>query len=86
MSKRTHNRWSDERIARGEVIGGGFIVLRRGRSLGRVKIDMKKLPFEHATLEKANDEARRLAKLFPGSTFSIFQQVISVTLVKEEDQ
>jgi len=55
-----------------ETIGGGFFVFRRGKKTGRVGV-RGSLPFEHGSLEQAAAEATRLAKLFPGETFEVFQ-------------
>lgn len=55
-----------------ETIGGGFFVFRRGKKTGRVGV-RGGLPFEHGSLEQAAAEATRLAKLFPGETFEVFQ-------------
>lgn len=75
MSGKTQNKWHQRRIERGEVVGGGYFVFRRGETTGRVKINPAKLPFEHGTLEAAQREATALAANSPGITFSIFQQI-----------
>lgn len=64
-----------ERTAKGEKIGGGFIVLRRSRSSGRVTIAPTTTPFEHPTLSAAINEATRLAKIVPGKKFCVFGQM-----------
>jgi hypothetical protein len=75
MADRSQKAWHDARVRRGEKVGGGFFVFRRGRSTGRVKIDPNKPPYEHASLGEATTEAARLAKENPGIEFSVFQQV-----------
>lgn len=75
MSGNSQNKWHQRRIERGEVVGGGYFVFRRGETTGRVKINPAKLPFEHGTLEAAQREATALAAKSPGITFSIFQQI-----------
>ena len=65
--------WKDKRNARmNETIGGGFIVAKRGRDSGRVR--MPQWPFEHATFEGARDEAQRLAVKHPGQQFVVLTQ------------
>lgn len=75
MTEKTPSKWHYARLGRGEVVGGGFFVFRRGETTGRIKVNPAKLPFEHGTLEAAQREAKRLAAASPGITFSIFQQV-----------
>lgn len=59
----------------GEMIGGGFFVFRRGKTTGRISRGaLNTLPFEHPTLDAATAEADRLAGLYPGETFAVFQQ------------
>lgn len=64
-----------ERTAKGEKIGGGFIILRRSASSGRVTIAPTTTPFEHPTLSAAINEATRLAKIGPGKKFCVFGQM-----------
>lgn len=47
-----------ERTTKGEKIGGGFFVHRRGKTSKRVHA--APMPFEHATLMKAINECERL--------------------------
>lgn len=56
-----------------ETIGGGFFVFRRGDSTGRIR--MAEWPFEHASAEAAQAEARRLAGDMPGYQFDVLQVV-----------
>ena len=79
MTGNSTQKWHEQRLAKGEVVRGGFIVFRRGETTGRVKINPNKLPFEHATLEKATAEALRLSKSNPGIEFCVFHQVVSFT-------
>ena len=67
------------RTQRGEVVGGGYFVFRRGRTSKRIKPDLRGFPFEHATLQAAEAEASRLARLNPGNQFVVLQQVSAVT-------
>lgn len=61
-----------ERTDKGEKIGGGFFVHRRGRRSNR--IHAAPLPFEHATLMKAINECERLAALNPGAHYVVVAQ------------
>lgn len=64
--------WKDKRNARpGEQIGGGFIVVKRGRGSGRVR--MSQWPFEHPSMELAQSEAKRMSAKWPGRTFIVIQ-------------
>lgn len=69
----------DPRKARkGEQIGGGFFVFRRGHRTGRIR--PAHLPFEHPTFEAAQAEADKLADAQPGQTFIVVGQVYLVCL------
>lgn len=60
----------DPRKAReGEVIGGGWFVFRRGDGTGRIR--PAHWPFEHASKEAAEAEARKLAEANPGLIFNV---------------
>lgn len=84
MSQAQKNKWHQNRLDRGEVVGGGYIVLRRGRAFGRISIDKGKLPYEHATLESAVLEAERLSQLNPGVEFNVWHVAVRIkTPVKE---
>lgn len=65
------------RAARGEKVGGGFIVFRRHRSTNRVATPASTLPFEHGSFEAAEKEMNKLAKENPGKEFCVFYQVTS---------
>ena len=77
MTANSTNKWHDYRLKKGEVVRGGYIVFRRGETTGRVKVNPNKLPFEHATLDKASAEALRLSEMAPGIEFCVFHQVVS---------
>lgn len=62
-----------------ELIGGGYIVLRRDSNTGRVMSSPTGKPFEHPSLEAASTEAARLAQMFRGKRFCVFQQVADAT-------
>lgn len=57
----------------GEAIGGGFVVMRRSRSTGRVRPSLH--PFEYAEAEAARDQAAKLAEMFPEQIYDVFQRV-----------
>lgn len=54
-----------------EVIGGGWLVFRRGKRTGRIGIKTT-LPFEHGSRKAAEKEAQRLAEQHPGECFQVF--------------
>ncbi|GHC61300.1 hypothetical protein [Limoniibacter endophyticus] len=77
----THAAYSDTPFPRrtkkplprkGEKIGGGFFVFRRGKKTGRISAG-NSLPYEHPSLASAAAEAARLAKMNPGETFEVFE-------------
>ena len=68
---------------KGELVGGGFFVFRRGKNSNRVFNYSGKLPFEHPTLESATEEAFRLSNLIPNRNFCVFQQVQQ--FIREDD-
>ena len=63
------------RAAKGEKVGGGYIVMGRHSSTGRVMVSPIGLPFEHPSQESAEAEMRRLAAMKPGMRFCVFAQV-----------
>ena len=62
----------DARTSRkGERIGGGYFVFRRGDGTGRIR--PSPWPFEHPTICAAKREADKLAKMQPGFQFDVVQ-------------
>lgn len=59
----------------GEKIGGGYIVLRRNAHTGRFNPNPHKPAFEFPSEEAARGQADKLAKKYPGATFSILQEI-----------
>lgn len=57
---------------RGEEIGGGFFVFRRGKGTGRVGVTSP-LPYEHPDYYSATEEAKRLTRL-TGEKYSVFME------------
>ena len=63
------------------MIGGGFIIFRRGRTYGRVWPEAKGtnietfLPFEYPTKEAATETADQLAVKYPSREFVVFEQI-----------
>jgi endonuclease YncB( thermonuclease family) len=68
------DRFVKHRADKGEVVGGGYFVFRRGKHTGRVGVKAAPIPFEHGSLESAQTEANRLMALNPGETFKVFVQ------------
>jgi len=65
-----------------EEIGGGHFVFKRGRTTGRIKTGRAgHIPFEHATLEDALDEAARLS-IEKGGKFEVFSRVGGAEVVR----
>lgn len=58
---------------KGEVVGKGFFIFRRGAKANRIKPGP--MPFEHPTMESAVTERNRLAAGNPEGKYHIFQQV-----------
>lgn len=79
MGKFFGKYYDDKRRAKGELVGGGHFVFRRGRKFNRVRFVVPKggqvLPFEHATFALALAECERLAKINPGQKYGVFSQV-----------
>lgn len=59
MATRSKRKRNPMKSRPGEVIGGGFIVLRRGDDTGRIRPSF--MTFEHPSRESAEAEAVRLA-------------------------
>lgn len=57
---------------KGETIGGGWWVFRRGRGTNRIRPSM--WPFEYATRELACEQAGRLAEMHPDCMFAVVHQ------------
>lgn len=60
-----------EEARKGEQIGGGYFVFRRGEGTGRIR--SSHWPFEHPTICAAKREADKLAKTQPGYQFDVVQ-------------
>ncbi len=73
---------------KGETVGGGFFVFRRGETSKRILFKAKRdgeviRPFEHGSLKAAIEEAQRLeADAFNGQ-FVVLQQVAVVDIRKK---
>lgn len=62
---------ADPRQARPEeFIGGGYFVFRRTAGTGRIRVP--EWPFEWQTLQLAEAEAARLARMHPRERFEVF--------------
>jgi hypothetical protein len=68
---------------KGEKIGGGYIIMRRHTTSGRVKVNPTGMPFEHPDIISAMDEMRRLAHANPGKKFCILQQVADCVVTEQ---
>lgn len=55
----------------GEVIGGGYFVVRRGEFGNRIKPSEK--PYEHSSFASAQQEFLRLQAAHPGNKYCILQ-------------
>ena len=60
---------------KGECVGGGYFVYRRGKKTGRIGCKYNALPFEHDSYESAHTEAKRLAGKHIGETFIVLQEI-----------
>ena len=60
-------------VRKGEEIGGGFFVFRRGTKAHRIKPSER--PYEHPSMESAVAERDRLRELYPELKYSIFQEI-----------
>jgi hypothetical protein len=59
---------------KGEKIGGGWFVFRRGKKTGRIACKRNALPFEHPTFYAATMEAERLASVYKGERFVVLRE------------
>lgn len=57
----------------GEQIGGGYIVVRRGRHSHRLRLP--EFPFEHPSCEAALTECARLSRAHPNQHFEVWARV-----------
>lgn len=64
-----------EKPRKGESIGGGYLVIRRGKKTRRVSVKTT-LPYEHPDLESAEREVVRLQSEHPGEHFQVWEQVV----------
>ncbi len=72
----TPNVYKNPCVARpGEIIGGGFFVMRRGRGTQRIR--PSRWPFEHSSFASAALEAQNLARKNPGKQFDVVAVVSS---------
>lgn len=73
---------TQSRKEKGEKVGAGWFVFRRG-SNGRIKVNSDKagfwLPFEHPSEKAACDEADALQIRNPDKTFCVLKQVYKTT-------
>lgn len=69
------------RTEKGEKIGGGFFVHRRGKTSRR--IHAAAFPFEHGTMMAAISECERLAKANPGETYVVVGQCYEAFVERE---
>jgi hypothetical protein len=66
---------------KGEKIGGGFFVVRRGRWAHRIKPSQK--PFEHPTLESALAQQKKLSKEHPDCIYKVLISATQALLITE---
>ena len=67
----------------GEVIGGSFVVMRRGDD-GRVR--PSRVPFEYDNAADAEEQAKKLAGLNPGFTFEVFFGLVKLKESAKDQQ
>ncbi|AXP07799.1 hypothetical protein SmphiM6_108 [Sinorhizobium phage phiM6] len=60
-------------VRKGEQVGGGFFVMRRGSYAGRLK--PSKLPYEHPDIDSARAEISRLRELHPEHNYTVLCEV-----------
>ena len=63
------------RKEKGEVVGGGYIIFRRGKRTGRLGVKKYAIIFEHPSMDAALAEVERLTILNPGEKFVVFKEV-----------
>jgi len=68
-------KFVQSRKDKGEVVGGGLLIFRRGKKTGRIGIKRNAIAFEHGNLMSAQAEVDRLKELHPGEKFVIFMQI-----------
>lgn len=84
MKNQLTDKTIQSRKDKGEVVGGGYIVFRRGKRTGRLGIKNGAIIFEHPSMEAALAEAHRLAILQPAEKFVIFKEVSDTTFHEGE--
>ena len=62
----------------GEVVGGGFVIFRRGRNSKRIHSSRFDTPFEYPSFDTAEREMKRLSIENPHVEFCVFYQVTSL--------
>lgn len=67
-----HTLRNPKKTRKGEVIGGGWWVFRRGDGTGRIRVPM--WPYEHPDAESAHKQAENLAVQNPGEKFVVVHQ------------
>ena len=70
-----NEKFIQSRKDKGEVVGGGLLIFRRGKKTGRIGIKRNAIAFEHGNLMSAQTEIDRLKELHPGEKFVIFMQI-----------
>ncbi len=78
MSVKGTEKWMTPR--QGEMIGGGWVIFRRGKTTGRIGNPRKnqsgsRPPFEYPTKQAALIEAERLSDANPTIEYCVFEQV-----------
>ena len=68
-------KFIQSRKDKGEVVGGGFMIFRRGKKTGRIGIKRNSIAFEHGDLVSVQAEVNRLEEVHPGEKFVIFMQI-----------
>jgi hypothetical protein len=79
--KKSGGPWlkNPKQARKGETIGGGFFVFRRGDGTNRIRPSM--WPFEYASKEEAETQATALAMANPGYTFDVVQVVNKIVRI-----